>query len=181
LIDIVGVNRIHSLNCASIALAVATLFITHPLLLPPPTLEPLHSHFGDGSTASGEKYTDVTVAGLTATSLLWEYSAGFQLSNFPPEGLMGMRFQSISVYNATPVFQIVAEGQRHSPVFAMKLVASGLELTLGGLNSSLYTGDMAYIPVSKEGYWQTTFDALNLGGQIVNTTPCIIDSVRIHN
>jgi cathepsin D len=68
-----------------------------------------------------------------------------------------MGFQSISVYNATPLFQtLAAEGQTDSPVFAMKLVASGSELSLGGLNSDLYTGNVAYVPVIQQGYWQTT-------------------------
>jgi cathepsin D len=93
-----------------------------------------------------------------------------------------MGFQSISVYNAPPVFQsLVADGQTDSPVFAMKLAASGSELTLGGLNSDLYTGDVTYVPVSQQGYWQTSFDALKVGGnQVVGSTSCIVDSVRSH-
>jgi cathepsin D len=143
--------------------------------------------YGDGSTVSGEQYTDtVAIAGLTATSQTLgsatQYSSGFESSNFPADGLMGMGFQSISVYNAPPVFQsLVADGQTDSPVFAMKLAASGSELTLGGLNSDLYTGDVTYVPVSQQGYWQTSFDALKVGGnQVVGSTSCIVDSVRSH-
>ena len=148
---------------------------------------PFSLSYGDGSTVSGEQYTDtVTIAGLTATNQTLgaanEYSSGFDSSNFPADGLMGMGFQSISVYNAPPVFQsLVAEGQTDSPVFAMKLTASGSELSLGGLNSDLYTGDVTYVPVSQQGYWQTSFDALNVGGKkVVGSTSCIVDSVRSH-
>jgi len=143
--------------------------------------------YGDGSTVSGEQYTDtVAVAGLTATEQTLgaasQYSSGFESSNFPADGLMGMGFQSISVYNAPPVFQsLIASGQTDSPVFAMKLVSSGSELTLGGLDSSIYKGSVTYIPVSQEGYWQSTFDSLNVGGQsVVGSTACIVDSVRRH-
>jgi cathepsin D len=143
--------------------------------------------YGDGSTVTGEQFTDtVTIAGLTATNQTLgsanQYSSGFNSSNFPADGLMGMGFQSISVYNAPPVFQnLVAEGQTGSPVFAMKLTSSGAELSLGGLSSGLYTGDITYVPVSQQGYWQTTFDALNVGGQkVVSSTACIVDSVRSH-
>lgn len=139
--------------------------------------------YGDGSTVSGEQYTDtVTISGLTVTDQALgaakQYSSGFESSNFPADGLMGMGFQSISEYNAPPVFQgLVSAGQTDSPVFAMKLASSGSELTLGGLNSELYSGDITYVPVSQEGYWQTNFDALNVGGQgVVSTTSCIVDS-----
>jgi cathepsin D len=143
--------------------------------------------YGDGSTVSGEQYTDtVTIAGLTATQQTLgaasQYSSGFESANFPADGLMGMGFQSISVYNAPPVFQsLVAAGETDSPVFAMKLTASGAELSLGGLDSDLYKGDVTYISVSQQGYWQSTFDALNVAGQgVVGSTACIVDSVRSH-
>jgi len=143
--------------------------------------------YGDGSTVSGEQYTDtVTIQGLTATNQTLgaakQYSSGFQSANSPSDGLMGMGFQTISEYNAPPVFQsLVAQGQTDSPVFAMKLTASGAELSLGGLDSDLYTGQVTYVPVTKQGYWQTTFDALNVGGQgVVSSTACIVDSVRNH-
>jgi cathepsin D len=141
--------------------------------------------YGDGSTVTGEEFTDtVSIAGLTATNqtlgAATQYSSGFESANFPADGLMGMGFQSISEYNAPPVFQsLVAAGQTDSPVFAMKLSASGAELTLGGTNSALFTGDITFVPVTQQGYWQTTFDALNVAGQgVVGSTPCIVDSVR---
>lgn len=143
--------------------------------------------YGDRSRVLGIEYTDtVTIAGLNATDqtlgAATDYSEGFDSTNFPPDGLMGMGFQSISVYNAPPVFQtLIAKGQTDSPVFAMKLTAIGSELTLGRLNSDLYTGDVTYVPVSPQGYWQISFDSLNVGGiKVVGNTSCIVDSVRIH-
>lgn len=139
--------------------------------------------YGDGSTVSGKQFTDtVSIAGLKATKqtlgAATQYSDGFSSTNFSPDGLMGMGFQSISEYNAPPLFQsLVAAGQTSQPVFAMKLTASGSELTVGGLNSALYTGDFTYVPVTQEGYWQVNFDALNVAGKkAVGTKSCIIDS-----
>jgi cathepsin D len=139
--------------------------------------------YGDGSTVSGNQFVDtVSIAGLTATNqtlgAATQYSAGFSSANFPADGLMGMGFQSISEYNAPPVFQsLVAEGQTTDPVFAMKLTANDSELSIGGLNSNLFTGDFTYIPVTQQGYWQIQYDALNVAGQqAVGTTACIIDS-----
>ena len=142
--------------------------------------------YGDGSTVSGKQFTEtVSIAGLTATKqtigAASKYSDGFTSANFPADGLMGMGFQSISEYNAPPLFQsLVSAGQTSDPVFAMKLTTEGSELTVGGLNSALYTGEFTYVPVTQEGYWQVDFDALNVAGKkVVSTKSCIIDSVRL--
>jgi cathepsin D len=64
---------------------------------------------------------------------------------------MGMGFQSISVYNAPPLFQsLIAEGVVTSQVFGFKLATSGSELFLGGTNSALYTGDFTWVSLTIE-------------------------------
>ena len=40
---------------------------------------------------------------------------------------------------------------------------NGGELTLGGSDSSLYTGNFTYLPLSKETYWEIDMDAVNVG------------------
>jgi cathepsin D len=104
-------------------------------------------------------------------------------ANFPADGLMGMGFQSISDYNASPVFQtLVTEGQTTSGVFAFKLAESGSELTIGGLNSALYSGTPTYTPVTQQGYWQIQFSALKVGSStVVGSTAAIVDSVRLES
>jgi cathepsin D len=62
-----------------------------------------------------------------------------------------MGFKSISAYNANPVFQtLMADGEASDPVFAFKLSSSGAELSVGGTDSSLYSGDFTYAKVEKE-------------------------------
>ncbi|KIJ60518.1 hypothetical protein HYDPIDRAFT_98543 [Hydnomerulius pinastri MD-312] len=136
--------------------------------------------YGDGSTVSGEQYTDtVSIAGLTATTQTLgaakQYSTGFQSSQFPADGLMGMAFKSISDYNANPVFQtLVADGKTDNSVFAFKLASSGSELYIGGTNSDLYTGDFTYADVTQEGYWQVNMDGVVGNGKTVLTS---VDSI----
>lgn len=139
--------------------------------------------YGDGSSVSGKQYTDtVKIAGLTSTKqtlgAATKYSSGFESANFPADGLMGMGFQSISEYNAPPVFQnLVSEGQTSSSVFAFHLAESGSELTIGGLDSSVYSGTPAYTSVTQQGYWQINFDSLTVGGsEAVGSTSAIVDS-----
>ena len=92
-----------------------------------------------------------------------------------------MGFQSISVYNAPPVFQtLVTEGQTSSSVFAFKIADSGSELSIGGLDSSVYSGTPAYTSVTQQGYWQISFSSLTVGGSsVVGSTAAIVDSVRV--
>lgn len=91
---------------------------------------------------------------------------------------MGMGYQSISHYNAPPVFQtLVAQGQVMSPVFSFKLSSSGSELLLGGTNSDLYTGGFTYSPITTEGYWQITLQAVMLGNTaVLRNVQAIIDT-----
>ena len=80
-----------------------------------------------------------------------QYSSGFESSQFPADGLMGMAFQSISDYNAPPVFQtLISEGVLTSPVFGFKFATAGSELFLGGTNSALHTGDFTWVPLTNE-------------------------------
>ena len=64
---------------------------------------------------------------------------------------MGMAFESISVYGASPTFQtLISEGAVTASVFGFKFATSGSELFLGGTNSDLYTGDFTWVPLTTE-------------------------------
>ena len=91
---------------------------------------------------------------------------------------MGMGFKSISEYKADPVFQtLVADGKTSSPVFAFKLASSGAELSVGGTDSSLYTGSFTYAKVKQEGYWQVDLDGISVNGKrAVSNADSIIDT-----
>jgi cathepsin D len=141
--------------------------------------------FIDGSNVTGSLFTDnVTIAGLTATQQTLGAATYFPISfEYLADGVMGLGFQSISSYNAPPLWQsLFAEGQIDFPVFAMKLTTGGSEMSIGGLNSDLYTGNITFVPVSPPGYWQANFTALTVGGKsVVNeSTSFIIDTVRSH-
>jgi len=138
--------------------------------------------FGDKSNVQGEQFTDVVqIAGLKATTqtlgAATQYT-GFEIDQFPADGLMGMGFQSISAYNAPPLFQtLISEGVVTSPVFGFKLATSGSELFLGGTNSALYTGAFTWVSVTIEGYWQASFNSISVNGQpVLGSTVAIFDT-----
>jgi len=139
--------------------------------------------YGDGSSVEGEQYNEtVIIAGMDATSqtlgVASAYSTGFSSDNFSPDGLMGMGFQSISNYNAPPVFQtLVDQEQVDKPKFAFKLADTGSELFIGGTNGGLYTGKFVYTNVIQEGYWQVIMDAVAVHGEdVLNGVNSIIDT-----
>ncbi|KAI0037915.1 acid protease, partial [Auriscalpium vulgare] len=139
--------------------------------------------YGDGSTVSGEQYTDtVSIAGLTATTQTLgsakTYSEGFESSEFPADGLLGMAFKSLSDYNANPLFQsLIAQGKVAEESFGFYFADSGSELFIGGVNDDLYSGDFTTVDVTDASYWQTDFDAITVNGKkVVSSTSTIIDT-----
>jgi cathepsin D len=136
----------------------------------------------DGSSVSGEQFTDtVQIAGLAATDQTLgaadKYSSGYAIGQFPPDGLMGMAFPSISSYPADPVFQtLVAQGQTDAPKFAFKIANTGSQLTIGGVDDSLYTGSITYTPVTHQGFWQVDVESIAVNGYHSGGFSGIIDT-----
>jgi len=139
--------------------------------------------YGDGSTVSGQQYTDVvSISGLSVSNQTLgaasQYSTGFQSPNFPADGLLGMGFPSISVYGANPLFQsLVSSDAVPEPVFSFKLSNDSAELFVGGTDETLFEGDFTYVPVTQEGYWQVVLDSLTVGGQNVFSSNISVSSI----
>ncbi len=77
------------------------------------------------------------------------YSSEFRSNAFPADGLLGMAYESMSNYKASPVFQsLVSQGQVSIPVFSFYFAGSGSELYIGGTNQNHYTGSFTYMPVT---------------------------------
>lgn len=98
------------------------------------------------------------------------YSTNFNSNNFPADGLLGMGYQSISRFNAPPVFQnMFAQSQFTNPVFGFRLGDDG-ELTIGDVDNSSFTGNVTYTPVTQRGYWQVTLNSVNVNSTAVPST-----------
>lgn len=97
------------------------------------------------------------------------------------DGILGLAFQSISVYGIPPVFvSMVEQGLIEDPVFAFYLSnEDGVdgELDFGGIDANHYTGDFMYVAVSSQTYWEVKLDSLSIDGKVVTSaTKAIVDS-----
>lgn len=87
------------------------------------------------------------------------------------DGILGMGYPSISVDQVVPVFyNMISEHLVQSPVFAFYLDRDetgklGGELLLGGTDPNHFTGNLSYVPVDKEGYWQFKMDGIKINGK----------------
>ncbi|KAF9226049.1 Asp-domain-containing protein [Gyrodon lividus] len=145
--------------------------------------EPFVVQYGSGDSAFGDQYTDnVTIVGLTATDQTFgvalHYARGFQIEQFPADGIMGMGFQPISRYQQSPVFQtFVTQGYTDEPVFAFNFADPEPELYLGGTNPNMYTGDFTYAEVTTVGYWQVNMVNIVVNGEVVlSNVDSIVDT-----
>lgn len=118
--------------------------------------------YGDGSSSSGNVYTDkVTIGGLTvsgqAIELAEEVSSSFT-EETTTDGLLGLAFSSINTVSPTSqkTFFDNAKAQLDSPVFTADLGyhAPGT-YNFGFIDESAYKGEIAYTSVSTgQGFWE---------------------------
>ncbi|KII95874.1 hypothetical protein PLICRDRAFT_170473 [Plicaturopsis crispa FD-325 SS-3] len=141
--------------------------------------KPFGFAYGDGSTVLGNQFNDtVHIAGLSATNQTFgvadQYSTGFALPSFPPDGLMGMAFPAISVLQSSPVVQSLVGQNKTSPEFSVKLSTNGSELLIGGTDPDLYEGPFQQNDVVFEGYWQINLTSVNANRKAALTDLSVI-------
>ena len=113
---------------------------------------------------------DLTVADQTLGEVEKKARIAFIAAHF--DSIMGLAFQRIAVEGAIPVwYNMVAQKKVDDPVFAFWLNrapgsagAVGGELHFGGTDSSRYTGDFTYVPLTNETYWEFHMDGVSVGG-----------------
>jgi len=137
--------------------------------------------FTDDAAVSGDQYTDnVTIAGLTAdVQTIGAATTYSSKIGYPPDGMMGLAFRSLSSYPASSLFEtLVQEGKVTEPVFSIKLTSDGGELYLGGMNGDLYQGEIIYTPVTKVAFWQVNIQKIQGAAQrtILSDITAIIDT-----
>jgi cathepsin D len=101
---------------------------------------------------------------------LQEPGPTFAYSKF--DGLVGMGYDTLGIPDAkTPFSQLMESDKCKEKVFAFWLnrneqgEAAGGEIALCGTDSTHYTGDMTYVPVTKKAYWQFIVDSVSVNAE----------------
>ncbi|KAF1314343.1 Aspartic protease, partial [Globisporangium splendens] len=123
----------------------------------------------------------LTVANQAFAEITVTSGLGSLYSTGKFDGILGLAFDSISENNLpTPFGTLVNNGALDEPVFAFylgKTDGGAGELTFGGIDSSRYTGDITYVPVTQKTYWSVNLDSVGVNGQqFTGVTDAIVDS-----
>ncbi|KXJ87061.1 aspartic peptidase domain-containing protein [Microdochium bolleyi] len=134
--------------------------------------------YGDGSSSSGDVYTDtVTIGGLTvkgqAVEAAQKVSSSFTRES-ETDGLVGLAFSSINTVspNQQLTFFDNAKSSLAKPLFTadLKHQATG-HYNFGYIDTSAYTGALTYTAVdSSQGFWDFTSTGYQVGSGSFKST-----------
>ncbi|XP_006628507.1 pepsin A-like [Lepisosteus oculatus] len=135
---------------------------------------PVSIAYGTGSMTGFLAYDTVTVGGIIDSNQefgLSQTEPGNFLYYSPFDGIMGLSYPYISASGATPVFDnMMQQGLVSQDLFSIYLTkngASGSVVTFGGYDSSYFTGQINWVPVTYMGYWQIAIENVMVNGQVV--------------
>ncbi|XP_029291625.1 pepsin A-like [Cottoperca gobio] len=135
--------------------------------------QPLSIQYGTGSMTGYLASDTVEVGGISIANQVFGISkteAPF-LAHMLADGILGLAFQTIASDNVMPVFDtMVKDGLVSQAMFSVYLSSKseqGSEVIFGGVDSSHYTGQINWIPLSSATYWQIKMDSVTINGQSV--------------
>ncbi|KAH0828119.1 aspartic peptidase domain-containing protein [Lanmaoa asiatica] len=143
--------------------------------------------YGSGDVAGYVSQDTVTFSGFTVQNqqLLSVAATSSGLLNDTLSGIMGLGFESISALQTTPLWQsLYNQNMLSSPVFAFYLeryvnqaqsisAAPGGTFTLGGTNTSLYTGNIEFINMpsgTTPSYWLQQVKSVTVQGKSITVS-----------
>lgn len=139
---------------------------------------PVSGTFGIDSVTVAE---DITVKDVHFGQISDAAGLGYAYLLGKFDGILGLAFQTLSVGNAVPVFELAFEQKAISlPVFSFYLGNDkDGELTFGGYDQSKFKGELQKVKLTSATYWQIEIDGLTVGddGTVVDgKNSAIVDS-----
>jgi len=130
-------------------------------------------HYGSGSMKGFCSQEKVCIGDLCADNQIFAEATDLPGVTFVAakfDGILGLGYPTIAVNKITPVFNTIVEQGKADPIFAFYLNrdpegAVGGEITFGGSNPEHYTGEITWLPVTRQAYWQFKVDAVQSGAQ----------------
>ncbi|XP_030158466.1 cathepsin E isoform X2 [Lynx canadensis] len=137
------------------------------------TYSALGNHFsiqyGTGSLSGIIGTDQVYVEGLLVVGQQFGESVtepGQTFVNAEFDGILGLGYPSLAVGGVTPVFDnMMAQNLVDIPMFSVYMSSDpesgvGSELIFGGYDHSHFSGNLNWVPVTKQGYWQIALDVM---------------------
>uniref|UniRef100_A0ABI7XGT2 Cathepsin E n=1 Tax=Felis catus TaxID=9685 RepID=A0ABI7XGT2_FELCA len=144
------------------------------------TYSALGNHFsiqyGTGSLSGIIGTDQVYVEGLLVVGQQFGESVtepGQTFVNAEFDGILGLGYPSLAVGGVTPVFDnMMAQNLVDIPMFSVYMSSDpesgvGSELIFGGYDHSHFSGNLNWVPVTKQGYWQIALDVIQVGGTVM--------------
>ncbi|XP_064369473.1 pepsin A-like [Dromaius novaehollandiae] len=127
--------------------------------------------YGTGSMMGYLAYDTVQVGGIQVSNQIFGISKtehGSFFSYAPFDGFLGLAFPSISSSRATPVFDnMMSQGLVSQDLFSIYLTPDGKNgsfVMFGGIDDTYFTGNLSWIPLTAETYWQIKVDSITMYG-----------------
>ena len=147
--------------------------------------------YGSGPVSGVTSQDTVSVGELVSSKQLFAevnvtsgLGPAYSIGKF--DGILGLGWGSISVNEMPTVFSnIVASKVLDEPLFAFYLqekagiLQKHSELILGGVDTAHYTGEIEYLDLKSESYWEVPLKGVKLGASgsyIGSSTSAVIDS-----
>ncbi|XP_030077719.1 cathepsin E [Microcaecilia unicolor] len=136
---------------------------------------PFSIQYGTGSLTGIIGIDQVTVEGITVSNQQFGESVtepGNTFADSGFDGILGLAYPSLAVGGCTPVFDnMMAQNLVEIPMFSVYMSRNpdssmGGEIIFGGFDSSHFSGDLNWVPVTNQGYWQIQLDNIMVGGQV---------------
>merc|ERR1719265_770934 len=139
---------------------------------------PVEGTFAKDTVQIGDVEVEGSVFAEVSTVSFGPLNLAYAAGKF--DGIMGLGFKSISEYQIpTPFEMMIDQKLIDEPVFAFYLQGDATkdgELTFGGVDSSKFTGDLQYVPLTDETYWKVDLEGLTYGDAVTSKVSAIIDS-----
>jgi len=130
-------------------------------------------HYGSGSMKGFCSQEKVCIGDLCADNQIFAEATDLPGVTFVAakfDGILGLGYPTIAVNKINPVFNTIVEQGKADPIFAFYLNRDpeglvGGEITFGGSNPEHYTGEITWLPVTRQAYWQFKVDSVQSGAQ----------------
>ncbi|KAM9325264.1 pepsin A-like [Gastrophryne carolinensis] len=138
------------------------------------TNTPISVQYGTGSMSGILGYDTVQVGNIQITNQIFglsESEPGTFLDYATFDGILGLAYPSIAASQATPVFDNMwSQGLIPYDYFSVYLSSqeqSGSFVLFGGADNQYWSGNLNWVPLSSETYWQITVDSVSINGQAI--------------